>query len=207
MGNSSHPSRDLNRRQFLTTAGSTSLLCLAGMYGCKSKTKSDTITVGILQSLSGTLAISEAALRDAAMFAIEEINAAGGVLGKQVAAIVEDAASDPVRFRRRAEKLLAQDKVCSVFGCWTSQSRKAVLPVFEKYNGLLWYPVQYEGNECTRNVIYTGSAPNQQITPALEWLRSQGHNRFYLVGSDYIFPRIAHKIAQNDLVRMGANVV
>ena len=199
--------RDLTRRQFLAAAGGAGLACLTGAYGCKSKAESNTITVGILHSLSGTMAISEAALRDAAMLAIEEINAAGGVLGRRVVAIIEDAASDPVRFPQRAEKLLVQDKVCSVFGCWTSQSRKAVLPVFEKHNGLLWYPVQYEGNECTRNVIYTGSAPNQQITPALEWLRSQGHNRFYLVGSDYIFPRIANKIAQNDLVRMGANIV
>jgi urea transport system substrate-binding protein len=207
MRNSSERSHDLTRRQFLTAAGGTSLLCLTGAYGCKSRAASNTITVGILHSLSGTMAISEAALRDAAMLAMEEINAAGGVLGKQVVAVVEDAASDPVRFPRHAEKLLVEDKVCSVFGCWTSQSRKAVLAVFEKHNGLLWYPVQYEGNECTRNVIYTGSAPNQQITPALEWLHSQGHNQFYLIGSDYIFPRIANKIAQKDLARIGANLV
>jgi urea transport system substrate-binding protein len=207
MRNSSDGSRDLNRRQFLAGAGSASLLWLTGTFGCKSKAESNTIKVGILQSLSGTMAISEAALRDAAMLAIEEINAAGGVLGRKVVAIVEDAASDPARFQRRAEKLLVEDKVCSVFGCWTSQSRKAVLPVFEKHDGLLWYPLQYEGNECTRNVIYTGSTPNQQITPALEWLHSNGHDKFYLIGSDYIFPRTANKIAHNDLARMGATVV
>jgi urea transport system substrate-binding protein len=207
MLNTSERSRELTRRQFLATAGGAGLLCLTGSYGCKSSAPRNTITVGILHSLSGTMAISEAALRDAAMLAIEEINAAGGVLGKQVRAVVEDAASDPVRFPRHAEKLLVEDKVCTVFGCWTSQSRKAVLPVFEKHNGLLWYPVQYEGNECTRNVIYTGSTPNQQITPALEWLHSQGHNQFYLIGSDYIFPRTANKIAQNDLARLGARIV
>jgi urea transport system substrate-binding protein len=207
MRNSTGGSRDLNRRQFLAAAGSASLLCLTGTFGCKPKSGSNAISVGILQSLSGTMAISEAALRDATMLAIEEINVTGGVLGKKVVAIVEDAASDPVRFQRCAEKLLAEDKVCSVFGCWTSQSRKAVLPVLEKHNGLLWYPVQYEGNECTRNVIYTGSAPNQQITPALEWLHSNGLNKFYLIGSDYNFPRTANKIAQKDLARMGAKVV
>jgi urea transport system substrate-binding protein len=149
------------------------------------------------------MAISEAPLRDAAMMAIEEINAAGGVLGKTVFPIVEDAASDPHRFQERAQKLLVQDKVCSVFGCWTSLSRKAVLPVFEHFNGLLWYPVQYEGNECSKNVIYTGSVPNQQIIPAIDWLHSAGRRKIYLIGSDYVFPRTANAIVRKRLKEIG----
>jgi urea transport system substrate-binding protein len=153
------------------------------------------------------MAISEAPLRDAALLAIEEINTAGGVLGRQVLPIVEDAASDPRRFRERAKKLLVEDRVGSVFGCWTSLSRKAVLPVFEQYDGLLWYPVQYEGNECSRNVIYSGSVPNQQIIPAIDWLHSAGRRRFYLLGSDYIFPRTANAIVHKRLKEIGGTVV
>jgi len=198
--------RRLGRRQLLSAAGSAGVLGLAPwLAGCRRG--EDAIKIGILQSLSGTMAVSEASLRDAAMMAIEEVNAAGGVLGKSVVAIVEDPASSAARFQERAEKLLAADRVCSVFGCWTSLSRKAVLPIFEKHDGLLWYPVQYEGGECTRNVIYTGSSPNQQILPALAWLRSTGRRRYFLLGSDYVYPRTANRIVRRYVDGVGDTVV
>jgi urea transport system substrate-binding protein len=152
----------------------------------------DTVKVGILHSLTGTMAISEVSVKDAEMMAIEEINEKGGVLGKKIEAVVEDGASDWPTFKTKAEKLLTQDKVAAVFGCWTSVSRKTVLPTFEKYNGLLWYPVQYEGMETSPNIFYTGATTNQQITPAVEWLLKRGKKRFFLLGSDYVFPRTAN---------------
>lgn len=162
-------------------------------------TESEVIKVGILHSLSGTMSISETSLRDAELMAIEEINATGGVLGKIIEPIVEDGASDWPTFAEKTKKLLERDKVATIFGCWTSASRKAVLPVVEKYNGLLWYPVQYEGLESSRNIFYTGAAPNQQIVPAVEWLLKQGKKNFFLLGSDYVFPRTAHKIIKAQL--------
>lgn len=139
----------------------------------------DTIKVGIMHSLSGTMAISEVSVKDAELMAIEEINAAGGVLGKKLEPVIEDGASNPATFAEKAKKLLQKDKVATVFGCWTSASRKAVLPVFEEHNGLLWYPVQYEGMEASPNIFYTGAAPNQQIVPAVEWLlQNKGKNSF-----------------------------
>ncbi|MEN9220216.1 MAG: transporter substrate-binding protein, partial [Thermostichales cyanobacterium GMQP_bins_62] len=129
-----------------------------------------TVRVGILHSLSGTMAISERSVVDAELMAIEEINKAGGVLGKQIEPIIEDGASDWPTFAEKATKLIDADKVATVFGCWTSASRKAVLPVFEGKKHLLWYPVQYEGQECSQHIFYTGAAPNQQIEPSVEWL-------------------------------------
>lgn len=158
---------------------------------------SDTIKVGILHSLSGTMAISETALRNVALMTIEEINASGGVLGKQLEPVVVDPASDWPLFAERARQLLAQDQVSVVFGCWTSVSRKSVLPVFSELNGLLFYPVQYEGEELERNVFYTGAAPNQQAIPATEYLMSDeggGAKRFVLLGTDYVYPRTTNKI-------------
>jgi urea transport system substrate-binding protein len=152
----------------------------------------DTVKVGILHSLTGTMAISEVSVKDATMMAIEEINEKGGVLGKKIEAVVEDGASDWPTFKTKAEKLLTQDKVAAVFGCWTSVSRKTVLPTFEKHNGLLWYPVQYEGMETSPNIFYTGATTNQQITPAVEWLLKNGKKKFFLLGSDYVFPRTAN---------------
>ena len=152
------------------------------------------IKVGILHSLSGTMSISEVAVRDAELLAIEEINAAGGVLGKQIEAVVEDGASDWPTFAEKAEKLLTNDKVAAVFGGWTSASRKAMLPVFEGLKGLLFYPVQYEGLEASPNIFYTGATTNQQIIPALDYLKEQGMTKVFLVGSDYVFPRTANKI-------------
>jgi urea transport system substrate-binding protein len=157
----------------------------------------DPIKVGVLHSLSGTMAISETPLKEVILMAIDEINASGGVLGRQIEPVVEDPASNWDLFAEKAKKLLLQDQVAAVFGCWTSVSRKSVLPVFEQYNGLLFYPVQYEGEECSKNVIYTGATINQQATPAVDYLMSAeggGKKRFYLIGTDYVYPRTTNKI-------------
>lgn len=154
----------------------------------------ESVKVGILYSATGSMAISEGAVKDAEVLAIDEINASGGVLGKQIEYIAEDGASEPSTFATKAEKLIDQDKVAAVFGCWTSASRKAVKPVFEEYGSLLWYPVQYEGMESSSNIIYTGAAPNQQIVPAIDYLIEQGYKKFFLLGSDYVFPRTANMI-------------
>lgn len=167
----------------------------------------DTIKVGILHSLSGTMAISETTVVDAELLAIKEINAAGGVLGKQIEAVKEDGASDWPTFAEKAEKLIDQDKVAVVFGCWTSASRKAVLPVFESKDHMLWYPVQYEGQECSKNIFYTGAAPNQQIEPAVDWLLENKGKEFFLVGSDYVFPRTANTIIKEQLKAKGGTTV
>ena len=165
--------------------------------------ESDTIKVGILHSLSGTMAISETAVRDAELLAIEEINAAGGVMGKQIEVIVEDGASDWPTFAEKARKLLQNDEVAVVFGGWTSASRKAMLPVFEGNNGLLFYPVQYEGLETSPNIFYTGATTNQQIVPAVEYLLAEGKTKFYLLGSDYVFPRTSNLIINKQLAAAG----
>ncbi|NYI03659.1 urea ABC transporter substrate-binding protein [Allostreptomyces psammosilenae] len=162
--------------------------------GVSADTSGDTVKVGLLNSLSGTMAISEVTVRDSITLAIEEINAAGGVLGKQIEPISEDGASDWPTFAEKAEKLIQEDRVAAVFGCWTSASRKAVLPVFEENDSLLFYPVQYEGLEQSPNIFYTGATTNQQIVPALDYLKSQGTESLYLVGSDYVFPRTANNI-------------
>ncbi|MGY2765747.1 urea ABC transporter substrate-binding protein [Thermostichus sp. MS-CIW-26] len=167
----------------------------------------ETIRVGILHSLSGTMAISETSVVDAEKLAIKEINAAGGVLGKQIEPIIEDGASDWPTFAEKATKLIDVDKVATVFGCWTSASRKAVLPVFESKQHLLWYPVQYEGQECSKNIFYTGAAPNQQIEPSVEWLLKNKGKEFFLVGSDYVFPRTANTIIKAQLEALGGKVV
>ena len=155
------------------------------------------IKVGILHSLSGTMAISETALKDMALMTIDEINKKGGVLGRKLEPVVVDPASDWLLFATKARQLLSQDKVAVTFGCWTSVSRKSVLPVYKELNGLLFYPVQYEGEEPERNVFYTGATPNQQAIPAVEYLMSKeggGAKRFVLLGTDYIYPRTTNKI-------------
>lgn len=162
--------------------------------GADAQPGDEPIKVGVLHSLSGTMAISEVSVRDAELLAIEEINAAGGVLGRQLDPVVEDGASDWPTFAEKAQKLLSADGVATVFGGWTSASRKAMLPVFEGSGGLLWYPVQYEGLEASPNIFYTGATTNQQIVPALDYLVEQGHTRLFLVGSDYVFPRTANLI-------------
>ena len=169
-------------------------------------TTGDTIKVGVLHSLSGTMSISEVSVRDATLLAIDEINAAGGVLGKKLEPVVEDGASDWPTFAEKARKLLQQDKVAVVFGCWTSASRKAVLPVFESLNGLLFYPVQYEGLEQSPNIFYTGAEPTQQIVPGVEYLLNEGKKKIYLLGSDYVFPRTANKIIKAQLAAQGGEL-
>ena len=157
----------------------------------------DTIKVGIMHSLSGTMAISETPLKDMALMTIDEINAKGGVLGKKLEPVVVDPASNWPLFAEKARQLLSQDKAAVVFGCWTSVSRKSVLPVFEELNGLLFYPVQYEGEEMSPNVFYTGAAPNQQAIPAVEYMMSEdggGAKRFFLLGTDYVYPRTTNII-------------
>ncbi|WP_454688111.1 urea ABC transporter substrate-binding protein [Achromobacter aloeverae] len=157
----------------------------------------DTIKVGILHSLSGTMAISETALKNVALMTIDEINKQGGVMGKKLEPVIVDPASDWPTYATKARQLLSQDKVAVVFGCWTSVSRKSVLPVFKELNGLLFYPVQYEGEELEHNVFYTGAAPNQQAIPAVEYLMSKdggGAKRWVLLGTDYVYPRTTNKI-------------
>src|SRR5262249_24982837 len=168
----------------------------------------DTIKVGVLHSLSGTMAISETVLKDVTLMAIDEINAKGGVNGKKLEAGVVDPASNRPLFAEKARQLLTQDKVAVVFGCWTSVSRKSVLPVFEELNGLLFYPVQYEGEELSKNVFYTGAAPNQQAIPAVEYLMSKeggGAKRWVLLGTDYVYPRTTNKILRAFLKSKGVD--
>ena len=168
----------------------------------------ETIKVGILHSLSGTMAISETSLKDVALMAIEEINAKGGVLGKKLEPVVVDPASNWPLFAEKARELIEKQKVAVTFGCWTSVSRKSVLPVYEELNGLLFYPVQYEGEESSYNVFYTGAAPNQQAIPAVEYLMSEdggGAKRFVLLGTDYVYPRTTNKILNYFLKSKGIN--
>ena len=162
-----------------------------------------TVKVGVLQSLSGTMAISEVPLEDAELLAIDQINAAGGVLGKQIVPVVEDGASDPSTFAQKATKLIEDDKVVTVFGGWTSSSRKAMLPVFQRLNNLLWYPVQFEGNECSPNIMYSGAQPNQQALPALTWAEQKGYKSYFLLGSDYVYPRTANLILKKHIAHDG----
>jgi urea transport system substrate-binding protein len=165
-----------------------------------------TVKVGLLHSLTGPMAISEKSVRDAEVLAIEEINSAGGVLGKQIEYTEEDGASEPSTFATKAEKLVGQTKTATVFGCWTSSSRKAVKSIFEDYGSLLWYPVQYEGMEQSPNIVYTGAAPNQQIVPAIEYLIKEGYTKFFLLGSDYVFPRTANMIISAQVKDAGLEV-
>ncbi|MDQ8206594.1 transporter substrate-binding protein [Coraliomargarita sp. SDUM461003] len=166
----------------------------------------DTVKVGVLHSLSGTMAISETSLRDILLFTFDEINANGGVLGKMIEPVVADGASDWPVFAEKAEQLLAQDKVAATFGCWTSVSRKFVLPVFEKYNGLLFYPVQYEGEEESPNIIYTAEAVGQQAIPAVDYLLEEGYKKFYLIGTDYVYPQTTNIVLFEYLLSKGIPV-
>lgn len=164
------------------------------------------VKVGVLQSLSGTMAISEVAVKNATMLAIDQINASGGVLGKKIVPVVVDGASDPAIFAQKAQGLIQQDKVVTVFGGWTSASRKAMLPVFQRFGSLLWYPVQFEGNECSPDIMYSGAQPNQQILPALQWAMQRGDKRIFLLGSDYVFPRTANYILKRHIMHDGGSV-
>jgi len=193
-----------NRRNFIKATVLAATLSSIGMAA----QAADTIKVGILHSLSGTMAISETALKETALMTIEEINKNGGVLGKKLEPVVVDPASNWPLFAEKARQLLAKDKVAVVFGCWTSVSRKSVLPVFKELNGLLFYPVQYEGEELERNVFYTGAAPNQQAIPAVEYLMSKDGGeakRFVLLGTDYVYPRTTNKILRAFLKSKGVS--
>jgi urea transport system substrate-binding protein len=179
---------------------------LAAIGSLSSAFAAETIKVGILHSLSGTMAISETALKETALMTIAEINAKGGVMGKKLEPVVVDPASNWPLFAEKARQLITKDKVAVVFGCWTSVSRKSVLPVFKELNGLLFYPVQYEGEELEKNVFYTGAAPNQQAIPAVEYLMSKeggGAKRFFLLGTDYVYPRTTNKILRAFLKSKG----
>ncbi|WP_326585107.1 urea ABC transporter substrate-binding protein [Streptomyces sp. NBC_00487] len=209
----------MSRRGLLTGAsalGATAALSACGAKtggdtssaaGAQADTSGDTVKVGLLNSLSGTMAISEVTVHNALLLAVKEINAAGGVLGKKLKPISQDGASDWPTFAEKAEALITDDKVVATFGCWTSASRKAVKPVFERYKSLLFYPVQYEGLEQSPYIFYIGATTNQQIVPALDYLKKQGLTRLYLVGSDYVFPRTANKIIKAYAEAQGMKVV
>lgn len=193
----------MQQRRF--TLKALTVAAALGAFGLTAHAQS-TIKVGILHSLSGTMAISETVLKDVALMAIDEINAKGGVMGKKLEPVVVDPASNWPLFAEKAKQLIDQDKVAVVFGCWTSVSRKSVLPVFEEKNSLLFYPVQYEGEELSKNVFYTGAAPNQQAIPAVEYLMSKdggSAKRFVLLGTDYVYPRTTNKILRAFLKAKG----
>lgn len=189
------------------------LLCLLAAGGlalalgaAPSHADEPTVKVGVLHSLSGTMAISETSLRDMLLYSFDEINAQGGVLGHRIEPVVVDPASDWPTFAEKAKELLEQDKVAAIFGCWTSVSRKYVLPVVEKDNGLLFYPVQYEGEELSKNIFYTAEAVNQQATPAVDYLLQQGRKKFYLLGTDYVYPQTTNLILYKYLLLHGVPV-
>lgn len=171
-------------------------------------TKRAPIKVGIIHSLTGTMAISERPVVDATMLAIEDINDRGGLLGgRRLVAMITDGASDPPTFRRESERLIVEEGVSVVFGCWTSASRRTTRPVFEQYDHLLFYPVQYEGLELSPAIVYTGAAPNQQVIPAVKWAMDNLGSRFFLVGSDYVFPRTANAIITDQVRALGGAVL
>jgi urea transport system substrate-binding protein len=191
-----------NRRNFIKATVLSAALASIGMTAHAA----DTIKVGVLHSLSGTMAISETALKETVLMTIDEINKAGGVMGKKLEPVVVDPASNWPLFAEKARQLLTKDKVAVTFGCWTSVSRKSVLPVYKELNGLLFYPVQYEGEELEKNVFYTGAAPNQQAIPAVEYLMSKDGGeakRFVLLGTDYVYPRTTNKILRAFLKSKG----
>src|SRR6266568_213233 len=196
-----HDIATLSRRRWLAaTAG----LVLGLAAFSNAKAADDTIKVGVLHSLSGTMAISETTLKDTILFLIDEQNKKGGVLGKKLEAVVVDPASNWPLFAEKARELITKDKVAVVFGCWTSVSRKSVLPVFKELNNILFYPVQYEGEESERNVFYTGAAPNQQAIPAVDYLmKDEKVKRWVLAGTDYVYPRTTNKILEAYLKSKG----
>lgn len=181
-------------------------MAIAGMSFTATAAEPETVKVGILHSLSGTMAISETSLRDVLMFAFDEINASGGVLGKKIEPVVVDGASNWPLFAEKAKQLLEVDKVAVVFGCWTSVSRKSVLPVFEKNNGMLFYPVQYEGEELSPNIFYTAEAVNQQAIPAVDYLLEDGRKKFYLIGTDYVYPQTTNLVLLEYLLSKGVPI-
>ncbi|MDO4944316.1 MAG: urea ABC transporter substrate-binding protein [Ruminococcus sp.] len=194
-------------KRFLAVMSAAAIAATMTTACGKKEESEDTVKVGLLHSLTGSMAISEKSVRDAEVLAIEEINAAGGVNGKQIEYVEEDGASEPSTFATKAEKLVDSEGVSAIFGCWTSSSRKAVKPIVEEYDALLFYPVQYEGMESSSNIVYTGAAPNQQIVPAIDYLIEQGYKKFFLLGSDYVFPRTANMIINAQVSNAGLEVV
>ncbi len=196
----------MKRRMFIRQLAMSAAVAAIGLGSTSLYAQQKTVKIGVLHSLSGTMAISETVLKDVVLMAVDEINAKGGVMGMKIEPVVVDPASNWPLFAEKARQLLTQDKVAVVFGCWTSVSRKSVLPVFEELNGLLFYPVQYEGEEISKNVFYTGAAPNQQAIPAVEYLMSKeggGAKRFVLLGTDYVYPRTTNKILRAFLKSKG----
>jgi urea transport system substrate-binding protein len=181
-------------------------LALSILGGAASLNAEETVKVGVLHSLSGTMAISETSLRDILLFTFDEINEQGGILGKKIEPVVVDGASDWPLFAEKAEQLLVQDNVAVTFGCWTSVSRKSVLPVYEKYNGLLFYPVQYEGEEMSPNIFYTAEAVGQQAIPAVDYLLEEGYTKFYLIGTDYVYPQTTNLVLLEYLLSKGVPI-
>src|SRR5436190_3026191 len=179
-------------------------VCCAQITGAA--VAAETVKVGVLHSLSGTMAISETSLKDVLLFTFDEINKSGGVMGKMIEPVVVDPASNWPLFAEKSKQLLEQDKVAVVFGCWTSVSRKSVLPVFEKDNGLLFYPVQYEGEELSKNIFYTAEAVNQQATPAVDYMLAQGKKKYYLIGTDYVYPQTTNLILYKYLLLHGIKI-
>ncbi len=196
-----------NKKQILFIVIFVLSLALIFLYKLQVKIANPPIKVGILHSLTGTMAISEKSVVDATLLAIEEINHKGGLLGKKIQPIVVDGKSDWSIFAKEAERLISKEKVVTVFGCWTSASRKTVKPIFEKHNHLLIYPVQYEGLEQSPNIVYTGAAPNQQIIPAVKWSFDNLGKKFFLVGSDYVFPRTANEIIKDQVNALGGKIL
>lgn len=193
--------RPITRRTWLTGAAG---LALGAAGFSPVRAEGETIKIGVLHSLSGTMAISETTLKDTVLFLVDQQNKKGGILGKQIEAVVVDPASNWPLFAEKARELITKDKVSAVFGCWTSVSRKSVLPVFKELNNILFYPVQYEGEESERNVFYTGAAPNQQAIPAVDYLmKDEKVKRWVLAGTDYVYPRTTNKILEAYLKSKG----
>jgi urea transport system substrate-binding protein len=184
---------------------SVALSLLAATLGLSAQAE-ETVKVGVLHSLSGTMAISETSLRDVLLFTFDEINKSGGVMGKKIEPVIVDGASNWPLFAEKAKQLLEQDKVAVTFGCWTSVSRKSVLPVFEQNKGLLFYPVQYEGEEMSKNIFYTAEAVNQQATPAVDYMLAQKKTKFYLLGSDYVYPQTTNLVLLEYLLSKGVPI-
>ncbi|MDE2394382.1 MAG: urea ABC transporter substrate-binding protein [Burkholderiales bacterium] len=200
---------EFNRRQFIQTGGSAIVLgaTSVGVLAPLTAGAQDTVKLGLLHSLSGTIAIAEASLVDAEKMAVEEINASGGVLGRKIELVIEDGASDNPTFAEKARLLIQRDKVAAIVGCYTSASRKAVLPVLNQTNGLLYYPTYYEGQEEDKHVIYASQEATQSVIPAVEWLAREKGKSFFLVGSDYIYPRTCNKIAKPTIAKAGGKVL
>lgn len=197
----------LTRRRFVQTGGAIAGTAAASSMLPTRAFAQQTVKLGLLHSLSGTIALAEASLVDAEKMAIEEINASGGVMGHQIVPVIEDGASENPVFAEKARKLLQRDKVAAIIGCYTSASRKAVLPVLNQAKGLLYYPTYYEGQELDKQVIYTSQEATQSVIAAIEWMAREKGKSFFLVGSDYIYPRTCNKIAKPTITRLGGKVL